>query len=305
MYMEADVDRGNKIWFVFTDIATSDTTQTTITRGVGTLATRDWEITISQIECSSATLPPAGCTKYFWANSGRAYVTNYNYNSAAVAAANVHLAQQHERMCIRRERGKCTGCFAADAAIAFALSLPHDENAALTHVTVAGGCCGYWTHDAAAIAETTAGQETQGMATAAGAQIGWDCIIIPGAFQLTNNAAGAALATPTAAQLQSSVSTAALAITPQGPQICGTGGHIGPGVAILNQIPHDAGEGANSVAGINTTFSVCTRNVPFTLEFMSDDLEGLGSIDANTEFGVATMPYGQGFNLHFTQLDCA
>lgn len=306
MYLEADSDRGNKLWFVFADHGTDDTTQVTMTRGVATLATRDWDITISQIECTSPTLPPAGCTKYYWANSGRAYLFNYGYK-AAVAAANVHLGQQHERMCIRRERGMCTGCFAADAAIAFGLTSPGETAEQDQHNTAAGGCCGYWTIDAVTIAITAAGQATQGIATDEGAQIGWDCIIIPGAFQPTSNAAGAGIAAPAAGVLQMSVGSATIAITPQGPQICGQGGFIGPGVAILSGgIPIDVAEGTVSTEGLNANWSVCTRDVPFTLEFMSDDLEGLGFLlNTDTEYGNdATQSNNQGFNLHHTQLAC-
>ena len=63
---------------------------------------------VSQIECSSATNPPSGCTKFFW-GSGKYVLTNYNYRGDAAVTGNlgIHLANQHERQCIRREKGNC------------------------------------------------------------------------------------------------------------------------------------------------------------------------------------------------------
>merc|ERR1712141_662941 len=118
---------------------------------------------------------PTGCTKY-WYGAGVATLTNYNFQTT-VAAANAHLSMQHERMCIRRERGNCIGCFSA-AAANFAVSW----NAAMNLVTT-GGCCGYGTRDALVEANSANEQQQNGLKMAdADQQFGWDCIIIPGAY---------------------------------------------------------------------------------------------------------------------------
>merc|ERR1711936_1205441 len=116
MYVEADTDRCNYLNFALGDSAAA-TIAKTHSRGVTTLATREWDITISQIECTSLTLPPTGCHQYFW--SGNANVESYNYQSAGTS---LHLSNQHQRICIRRERGKCVGCFAAVADAGFMIS---------------------------------------------------------------------------------------------------------------------------------------------------------------------------------------
>merc|ERR1711981_1487791 len=124
--------------FVFSDMFTI---QGAITRGASALATRAWDITISHIECSSATLPPTGCTKYYWNAAGTARLINYNFQDT-VAFNNIHLAQQHERFCIRRERAKCVGCFTA-AEEDFQVAVNNEGIAA--HYSITGGCCGYYT----------------------------------------------------------------------------------------------------------------------------------------------------------------
>jgi hypothetical protein len=297
MYVEADVDRGNKLMFHFADMAT---VVPAITRGIGTLATRTWDITISHIECTSLTLPPVGCTKYFWNAAGRANLNNYNFVTGD-ALASIHLASQHERMCIRRERGKCVGCFSA-AAGDFDVSGGNEQTA--SHFTIANACCGYLTQQAI-VDVAAANAEANGDGNAAGGQYGWDCVIIPGAFFMTSDAEGAHVAAQTTALMQGVIGDAAEMNVPQGPQICGAEAGIGPGMdnlVIMTQLIARAEEYSLGldVGGL----SVCTRNVPFTLEFMSDDLEGLGNNADDTEFLEATNSWNQGFNIVHTQLDC-
>lgn len=298
MYVEADVDRGNKLMFTFSDMAT---VAVSISRGITALATRGWDITISHIECSSLTLPPNGCTKYFWNAAGRATLNNYNW-ATADSLGSVHLGQQHERMCIRRERGKCVGCFAA-AANDFDVSMGR-AGANTGHFTTANGCCGYTTW-AGVDALTAADSLANGHWNAGGGQMGWDCVIIPGAFFMTSDAEGAHVAAQTTALMQGVIGDAAEMNVPQGPQICGAEAGIGPGMdnlVIMTQLIARAEEYSLGldVGGL----SVCTRNVPFTLEFMSDDLEGLGNNADDTEFLEATNSWNQGFNIVHTQLDC-
>ena len=45
------------------------------------------------------------------------------------------------------------------------------------------------------------------------------------------------------------------------------------------------------------------RNTPFTLEFMSDDIDGQGGETGNTEWQSATQ--NRGFQLHVDQIDCS
>ena len=47
------------------------------------------------------------------------------------------------------------------------------------------------------------------------------------------------------------------------------------------------------------------RRVPFTLEFLSDDLEGLGSSANDTEFSDGFSQANQGFSLTHRQIACA
>merc|ERR1712241_1229330 len=132
-------------------------------------ATRAWDITITQIECASPLVPPTGCTKY-WYGAGVATLTNYNYQTT-VAAANAHLSLQHERLCIRRERGMCIGCFYA-AAADFAVSMEAQLN-----IVTTGGCCGYATRDGLIenASEDEAGENGQNRGDG-DVQFGWDCV---------------------------------------------------------------------------------------------------------------------------------
>merc|ERR1712110_805522 len=114
MYVEADTDRCNRLTFAFAEKASSAVTMTN-NYGITTLATRTWDITATQIECTSLTLPPPGCTQYFWSSPTAATYTLTSANWLT-AGTSVHLANQHDRFCVRRERGKCTGCFYANAA---------------------------------------------------------------------------------------------------------------------------------------------------------------------------------------------
>lgn len=299
MYVEADVDRGNKLMFHFADMAT---VVPAITRGIGTLATRTWDITISHIECTSLTLPPVGCTKYFWNAAGRANLNNYNFVTGD-ALASIHLASQHERMCIRRERGKCVGCFSA-AAGDFDVSGGNEQTA--SHFTIANACCGYLTQQAI-VDVAAANAEANGDGNAAGGQYGWDCVIIPGAYFLTNTNAGVTDEAQTTALMQQVLGnspTDAHMNVPQGPQICGTGAGIGPGTDGLAENSATMALGTAVAEGeVTGGLSVCTRMHPFIMEFMSDDIEGQGLND-NAEFTSATQEYNQGFNIQHTQLDC-
>jgi len=300
MYVEADVDRCNMLRFSIGDATATGNaggTQSTITRGITAAATRAWDITIYQIECSSLVVPPVGCTKYWWGTNGVAVLTNYNYQ-ATVASA--HLAMQHERMCVRRERGKCIGCFsAADDGFAVSFGAETEVNLVTT-----GGCCGYFNPQfLGENSDEATGVQNFGLGEN-GPQYGWDCVIIPGAFVPVNDDEGSPIAAQTTAIIQQAVTSANLAPTPSGPQICGNGKGLGIGKADLDimVIGDLAAFNTLQVAAQNT---ICTRNVPFILEFMSDDLEGLLQYaDNESEGAEANQAANQGFSISFAQQDC-
>jgi len=54
--------------------------------------------------------------------------------------------------------------------------------------------------------------------------------------------------------------------------------------------------------GSAENWTVCTRTTPFMLEFMSDDLEGIGGESGSTEWEQITT--GRGFELVSTQISC-
>jgi len=311
MYLEADVDNCNYLTFHLADMATS-ATQVSINQGVTALATRTWDITITQIECTSKTLPPPGCTKYFWNAAGRAVLKTPNYSGTA---GTWHLGQQHERFCMRRERGYCVGCFATTKA-KFALSGRDGNNNIATHYTTPGGCCGYSSQIAYEDVATAGNSVLEGTAKGGDAadllngltQFGWDCIIIPGAFTNTVANSGVITTQTTAGLTNRVTSDAALLTAGQGPQICGNNAGIGAGVASLKEMSYDKTNAlAVSKGGQDTSTTVCTRQTPFMMEFMSDDLEGLGGNTGGTNAGISEQTkntLNTGFDITFTQLTC-
>lgn len=333
MYVEADTDRCNMLQFSLA--ATNGVLPAagqTNERGVAAQANRNWDIKITQIECTSELLPPPGCTKYYW-GAGTVRMTTYNFGAGA---GSTHLASQHERFCVRRERGNCIGCFNAVAAGNVMISGQFDRAAAFTH---AGGCCGYHTqhttgsigatniNSGTALAPANAGVAQAGQALAESTMFGFDCLIIPGAFVHVADAEGLPTApTPTLAQLQEDrISTANTGNLPAPPHICGNSAGLGIGAESLSRAAGDFEGIYNGAAGIytaanpavvaapipvgtgwggsNVNLSICTRNVPFTLEFMSDDLEGLGGLGEaeNANLNAANL----GFTLDVTQVACA
>lgn len=301
MYVEADTDRCNLLEFSLgPTVGTLPALTKTNSRGVTSVATRAWDITVSLIECTSETLPPPGCTKYYW--GGAARLTTYNF-----ASDTTHLASQHERFCLRKERGNCVGCFSAAAVANFQLSgLATDAK----HYTA--GCCGYHTMLSGGELGITAttGAVADGIAAAANSsQMGFDCIIIPGAFVHVSAAIGTVSANPTTANLQMTSLSGATGNLPAPPQICGSNGGIGVGAANVQAAAGGTMLAAHTFPrdGVAGTFSICTRNAPFTLEFMSDDLDGLGykvtSESENTD-NSGTGNSNRGFQLEHTQVAC-
>jgi len=309
MYLEADVDNCNYLSFNLAEAATT-AAQVTINKGITTLATRTWDMTITQIECTSKTLPPPGCTKYFWNAAGRAVLKNAGHQTTTTTG---HLAQQHERFCIRRERGYCVGCFATTSS-KFAVSGRSGNNGTPVHNTAPGGCCGYSSQQSLEDVETAA-KLVDGIAHAGAAndgtsgltQLGFDCIVIPGAF--TNTVADSTvIVAQTAAGLQQRVTAAGTLLTAgQGPQICGNNGGIGAGVEKIATMAATTANGLLVGQGEASSTSVCTRQVPFMMEWMSDDLEGLGGNNGGTNAGISEQTQtaiNLGFDITFAQLTC-
>lgn len=101
------------------------------TTAVGTtLATRSWSVRVTQLECGSSNLAPAGCTQYFYGNEAGTIKT-YNY------AGGLHLANQQQVQCIRREKGNCKICYAAVALTDFSVSGGGEKK------FVTKSCCSY------------------------------------------------------------------------------------------------------------------------------------------------------------------
>ena len=115
----------------------------------------EWAVRASQYPCDYVNLAPTGCTQYFFGDDeGR--VMTYNYKG------DEHLAYQNQKICVRRETGKCKICWYNEVASDFMLSNLSDG--------VPGSdfaCCGYGT----------------GMDVSSG----YDCLIIPMASHKTSN----------------------------------------------------------------------------------------------------------------------
>lgn len=325
MYVEADADRCNMLQFNLAGTTgVLPAAGVTNERGVTAFATRNWDIKVTQIECTSELLPPAGCTKYYF-GAGNVRLTSYNFGAGA---GSTHLASQHERFCIRRERGNCIGCFSAAAVINVQLSGLQTQPATWTQ---AGGCCGYHTMTTSGangifntvlrstdgLGGVAAAQTAANSAAGASTQMGFDCLIIPGAFVTVNTAVGAPFAHADAAtaitNLQSTLVANLQGNVPAPPQICGNNLGLGIGAVNLQVAANDNGDTAiaNNQAfgtrglGAAANLSICTRNVPFTLEFMSDDLDGLGMLAAgNDGENSAAQAANRGFQIEVSQIAC-
>merc|ERR1712150_199936 len=126
--------------------------------------------------------------------------------------------------------------------------------------------------------------------------MGWDCIIIPGAFGPTDLGSGKAKTTADIQQTLLGSPTSSVGPSNYPPQICGSGGSIGIGE---NDLKLAQGQ---VILGSAVNHSICTKMVPFTLEFMSDDLEGHGLTAAYVEYGTAN--HNTGYSLLHEQIAC-
>merc|ERR1712106_1139757 len=129
-----------------------------------TAGTSAFTIKVTQVECSSKTAAPSGCTQYFTGTSGT--IETFNYNSGS----GVLLANQDYSACVRAERAYCAICYYSSI---FKMSVPKGD--------AANGALGV---------DTNCGNEANLLIANGGA---FDHIIIPGGQCNTPNAAAAIL----------------------------------------------------------------------------------------------------------------
>ena len=87
---------------LYLDAGAYDDDDTTFSVVVGE-TNLDWKIRVSQIECSSSSLPWAGCLQYHMGVEGQSYSFNYQY-----ASSKEHLQEQHYQICVRHELDHCS-----------------------------------------------------------------------------------------------------------------------------------------------------------------------------------------------------
>ena len=73
---------------------------------------------MTQFSCDYENLAPQGCLQYHFGNSGAGNVESFNFN----AGAGIHLANQNQMICVRREANMCKICWSPAAAGDFSLS---------------------------------------------------------------------------------------------------------------------------------------------------------------------------------------
>jgi hypothetical protein len=149
--------------------------------GVSSVATRSWNIKISQISCLAPYLPPPGCTQFITGTTG--VLNSYNF------AGGTQLANQQQNVCVRKERGYCKICYSPTTISDFGISGMGTKGGYL-----GTGCCNYGT--------TGAAKQTWV----------WDCLMIPGARKsktatktVQNNFCGAYLVTIAATKANSTI----------------------------------------------------------------------------------------------------
>merc|ERR1711963_235015 len=127
-----------------------------------TIPTRAFTIKVSQISCfDSVNRAPPGCTQWYRGNSGTGQLKTFNFDQG------IHLANQNQIMCVRRESGNCRICWYTAADTDVQLSGKNTKTA--KGVTKPSSCCGYGAD----------GMQTAGV---------YDCLIIPGALKAADNA---------------------------------------------------------------------------------------------------------------------
>jgi len=128
------------------------------------IISRSWNIKVTQYSCDYNNLAPVGCTQYFFGDkSTSGVVKTFNYDGG------IHLADQNQNICVRRERGICKICWSPTAKGDFSVSGMTIATMTSMEVGVNNpfSCCGYGSD----------GSMTKG----------YDCVTIPGAVKNTND----------------------------------------------------------------------------------------------------------------------
>ena len=108
---------------MYVDSSSSCNTINSIISSGDTSTSREWNIKVTQIECTNALLPPSGCLQYFTGTTG--YLYNFGWVAATTTAAKsstYHLNNQDYTMCIRREEGYCSMEYFAEKDSGFGVS---------------------------------------------------------------------------------------------------------------------------------------------------------------------------------------
>lgn len=113
--------------------------------------TRQWEIRVTQYNCDSMEKAPEGCLQYFYGSSTGTLETFNRANK-------IHLANQDQLICIRREEGMCSICY-SHATDDFHVSIGGTAGSSSGVVGKSSACCNL-------IALDTGGAE-------------YDCVVIP------------------------------------------------------------------------------------------------------------------------------
>ena len=98
VYVDASADC-NSMTFTLSDTAS-------------VISARSWTVRVTQYDAGFENLAPAGCTQYFWdKEDANGVLSSYNYNGGN----GIHLADQKQVICIRREENKSQICYSVAA----------------------------------------------------------------------------------------------------------------------------------------------------------------------------------------------
>jgi len=131
--------------------ATEECAQMSFQLSDASTVTRKWAIKILQFSCEYENLAPKGCLQYFYGPKGEGAVKSFNFDGG------IHLANQNQKICVRRESGMCRICW-AHAAMEFDVSFGMDGADTMGLPGAKDSCCGYGTK---------------------GTKTNYDCVIIP------------------------------------------------------------------------------------------------------------------------------
>ena len=126
-----------------------------VANGISNIASRSWNIKITQYSCDHPNLAPVGCTQYYYGTEATNQVRTFNWQGTR------HLNSQRQVICVRREAGNCKICWSADTP---STDFEIGGKAAKFNALKGEICCAY---------------EADGKGPTG--DHGYDCVIIPGA----------------------------------------------------------------------------------------------------------------------------